>query len=150
MGRGISWAKGNKQSPEWIAKRVAAIRTTKAAKGFRSTLNERFEKYAPSSGKGCWLWTGPLLNVGYGVLSDGGKHRGILAHRMAWERANGPIPEGMDVCHICDTPSCVNPSHFFLGTQADNNRDAWRKGRMVSALEALHRHHTRTLRTYRS
>jgi len=52
-----------------------------------------------------------------------------MVHRYAWAVANGPIPDGMCVCHRCDVRLCVNPAHMFIGTQADNMRDMVQKGR---------------------
>lgn len=63
----------------------------------------------------------------YGSLRVMGRR--VYAHRWAWELANGPIPEGMVVCHHCDNPPCVNLAHLFIGTVADNIRDRDAKGR---------------------
>ena len=80
--------------------------------------------YEPMSG--CWLWC--YANTqGYGKIHDNG--RPVRAHRYAWEKYRGPIPDGMWVLHKCDTPPCVNPDHLFLGTPQDNTQDALNKGR---------------------
>src|SRR5437660_2311489 len=83
---------------------------------------------------GCWVY---LLNRKRGEHDYGrfgakidGQQRQWYAHRIAWLLAKGPIPTGLFVLHKCDNPPCVNPAHLFLGTKADNWRDAIAKGRV--------------------
>lgn len=70
---------------------------------------------------GCWLWTGAGA-PGYGRVNVGGRTR--LAHRIAYEHWNGPIPEGFHVDHRCRVRACVCPDHLEAVTQAENNRRA--------------------------
>lgn len=78
----------------------------------------------------CWVWTAKKFRFGYGQFQF--RRGSYIAHRISWVIAHGPIPDGMCVLHNCpdgDNPSCVNPSHLWLGTTQDNIRDCVAKGR---------------------
>lgn len=76
----------------------------------------------------CWLWTAARMRAGYGRFAiSHGEIR--FAHRVSYEMANGPIPDGNNVCHTCDNPPCVNPGHLGAEVQAVNLEDMDRKGR---------------------
>lgn len=82
----------------------------------------------------CWEYMGSRNDRGYGLLQiwdwPTRKQRHLYAHRVNYEAAHGPIPEGLQVCHRCDNPPCIRPDHLFLGTAKDNSHDAKRKGRL--------------------
>ena len=81
---------------------------------------------------GCVEWPRGRSRSGYGQLRSEDRTP-WLAHRLAWTLTNGPIPDGLLVCHRCDNPPCVNPEHLFLGTHVDNMRDMVQKGRRQGA-----------------
>ena len=94
-------------------------------------IEERFwEKVDIKGPEDCWEWTSSKDKDGYGDFRNNRKERKV--HRFSWFLHYGEIPEGLLVCHHCDNPSCVNPTHLFMGTQKDNIQDALAKGRLKS------------------
>ena len=66
----------------------------------------------------CWIWQRKKTSAGYGSCWSEGRSR--LAHRVFWEQRNGPIPKGHEVHHVCNNPSCVNPSHLAVLTHSEH------------------------------
>lgn len=106
------------------------------------TLEERLAKHSTATDHGCIEWTGCKLKQGYGRLNVRGSLK--LAHRISYEISVGPVPDGMCVLHRCDNPSCILPSHLFLGTKADNTNDCVAKGRQPRAIGQRNRNNKLT------
>lgn len=128
--------------------RVAATRQAKP------TIEERFwarvdkEGEAPAHVPGighCWLWLGRPMATGYGQFGAGGAN--YLAHRYSWLLTHGSLLPDLFVCHKCDNRACVNPSHLFLGTDADNKADMVAKGRQSRAGKSRGAHRWNALMT---
>ena len=81
---------------------------------------------------GCWIWMGYVDSLGYARFQIPKTQIMTSAHRASYEAFVGSIPKGLCVLHKCDNPSCVNPTHLFIGTQLDNMRDKCSKGRHSS------------------
>lgn len=87
--------------------------------GLGMNVLERFEAKVDTPNEvDCWEWTAALRN-GYGVFGvRAGKV--VYAHRFMWEIYVGPIPEGMQLDHLCRNRKCVNPDHLEPVTQREN------------------------------
>lgn len=71
--------------------------------------------------EGCWEWTGNKIRTGYGACSKGrtGEYS-ALAHRRAYQMIVGPVPEGLELDHLCSRRSCINPDHLEPVTHQEN------------------------------
>lgn len=84
---------------------------------------ERFwEKVDKNGPNGCWIWIGlrtahPVFDYGRFFFS---KNVAVAAHRFAWQLLNGPVPEGLELDHLCRNPPCVNPDHLEAVTHQEN------------------------------
>lgn len=73
----------------------------------------------------CWVWQRTINHCGYGMLNDAGKTR--TAHRTYYERANGEVPHGLDLDHLCGVRACVNPDHLEPVTHHENVIRGWQR-----------------------
>jgi len=84
-------------------------------------LPDRFwDKVQAEPNTGCWLWDANTTRGGYGHFKVSG--RMVYAHRLAYEKLVGPIPDGLSLDHLCRVPGCVNPDHLEPVTHAENVR----------------------------
>lgn len=101
----------------------------------RRPMVDRFWHRVDKRPDGCWMWTGCLNGWGYGTIGkDGGRGAGqTLTHRYAYELLVGPVPEGMDLDHMCHNRdrscpagrlckhrACCNPDHLLVATRSEN------------------------------
>jgi hypothetical protein len=93
----------------------------------RPVAERLIKKISIDQATGCWNWTGAKFRNGYGAIQVNGFCK--KAHRVSYSTFVGEIPDGFYVCHSCDNPPCVNPSHLFVGTAKDNAIDMQAKGR---------------------
>lgn len=77
----------------------------------------------------CVNFTGCKTKQGYGLKRDPVLKKTRLAHHIAYENFWGYIPKHFVIMHLCDNPSCIDPTHLRLGTRGDNLKDAYDKGR---------------------
>lgn len=85
----------------------------------RVPLTERFWAKVQKTSE-CWLWTGARMKDGYGHIKVDG--RMVRAHRLSYEMVNGPIPEGLDLDHLCRVRHCVRPDHLEPVTRWENGK----------------------------
>lgn len=119
--------------PYWSRKRFCSrgcfgkSHARKSAK-LRPSLRDKFNEKVVISADGCWHWSGLKDKDGYGLLNYARKV--LRAPVVALELDGRPVPKGKYACHRCDNPGCIRPDHLYVGTPAENMRDAVERRRL--------------------
>lgn len=93
---------------------------------------QRIERHSiPEPNSGCWIWTGSISSVGYGLCGSE-DNKTVSAHRLSYRVFKAEISDGMIVAHKCDNRLCVNPDHLWLATHKENSNDMVKKGRSAN------------------
>ncbi|ALG85838.1 HNH endonuclease signature motif containing protein [Gordonia phthalatica] len=91
-------------------------------------LRRRDMPFWEVDGSGCWIWNRKIRPDGYGRKSLG-KYVQVPAHRWVYEQCVGPIPDGLELDHLCNVRACVNPDHLEPVTHTENMLRQWRRKR---------------------
>lgn len=96
-----------------------------------SPKDRLYQTFAVDAQTGCWNWTGPVFDKGYGIFKCRALgFRQMAASRASWIIHRGPIGPDDFVCHKCDNRLCINPDHLFIDSHQGNMADCARKGRI--------------------
>jgi len=106
-------------SPDQLEARKHGFRGVKS-QTLDGIVERLWAKIQPEPNGGCWLWDGATLRGGYGAFGVPGIGR--LAHRVSYILYRGPIPDGLQLDHLCRVRCCVNPWHLEPVTLAENLR----------------------------
>ena len=107
--------------------RLQALRTGTLAAAeakMKIPFMDRLMEKVSKTDAGCWLWTGHCYGNGYAAMSWQGRQQ--LLHRLSYEQLVGPIPDGMEIDHLCRKRNCVNPEHLEPVSRRENVRRAMR------------------------
>ena len=122
--------RGRDSSEQWNARLYCSISCRNKSTSPIPIHLRFWEKVERKSDGECWEWAGSKDGKGYGTISLHRDQAPQKAHRISWEIHFGKIPEGGVICHLCDNPGCVNPSHLLAADQKENMLQASERGRL--------------------
>jgi hypothetical protein len=117
----------SKPSPEELAREMAG-KCAEIRRDLRDSFWNKVDLFHGITDEDCWKWKGAKSPYSYPAIWH--NKSSIQAYRVSWILNRGDIPPRMEICHKCDMPSCVNPSHLFVGTHRENLIDCAKKNRL--------------------